>query len=266
MKKITLALCACAFALTGLLASCSNEAPVTSVNYIDVAEIGHSHLYAVKGTITTTTTQSFKTEADGTTPSQNGKESSRTEVITQTIDNGNVEVSWDSDENKISNLSSYTIEGEIFDTLETKRTSVKYGEAQDWTKKVVKGNDFFGIRIYVIDDEYYLAEIDQNAGDISKLTKLESYAVSEDDAAFDGDFGDEFTLTFTVTHDLMTFENFAGADFNYEDDYTKSSKYSEWKDMKDKYGAKASETKEYKLTFYPAQDFDPEAEVEEDEE
>ena len=33
MKKITLALCACAFALTGLLASCSNES--TSVNYID---------------------------------------------------------------------------------------------------------------------------------------------------------------------------------------------------------------------------------------
>ena len=106
---------------------------------------------------------------------------------------------------------------------------------------------------------------------MGKLIKLDSYAVSEDDPAFDGEFGGEFTLTYTIVTDLATFEEYAGSDFNYDGDYTKntSSEYSTylaWKNDVEKYGWKKTETKEVKLTFYPIQDFDPEAEVEEDEE
>ena len=270
MKKITLALCACAFALTGLLASCSNEAPATSVNYTDVGSYKHSHVYAVKGTITTTNFLSQKTDALRN-PSETGKETSQTTVITKTIEDGGVCVMWDTNENKVSNLETYSIEGKLFGTIETKTTSKIYDEAQPWNKQVEKGEIPYGITIYSIDDEYYLAELDSNTHEVSKLTKLDSYAVSDDDPAFDGEFGGEFTLAYTITIDHGTFEEVAGPNFEYDEDYTKTtssgySTYLSWKNNVEKYDAKATETTEVKLTFYPLQDYDPEAEVEDDEE
>lgn len=256
MKKITLALCACAFALTGLLASCSSEAP-TSVNYTDRSEYESTYKYAVKGTLSSTSEKSTKNGA--------GKVTTDHKTSDVVISNGNVEVSWSTDENEVSNAKYFIINGTGFGTATSEEYSVFDG-SQDGNKNtnVTAEENPIQYTIAIIEDEYYFAEN-------GEFIKLDTFAIDDEDV-LDGDFGDEFTLTFKKTADNTTFEKWYEANYGGELNYAKKLdkdnclEYAEWETWKKDVSVKDVETETVKLTFYPLQDFDPEAEIEEDEE
>lgn len=263
MKKIALALCACAFALTGLLVSCSNES--NSSNYENVGYTNGSRAFAVKGTITSTTTETGKYVVDEygiPTPNKNGKVSSITSKTEEKVNNGVINVSWSTNENRESNYTTYKLKGSYSGTASGSETSVVLGKDGDSSSS---SSSFSGVSLktpfnenfifYNIDDVYYI-DIE------NEMIKLDDFAISEDYDALDGSFDDEFTLNLKFTKD-MTFEDYAGSDFNYTGDLDKTVKYEEWEDYKEA-GCTASATYEYKLTFFPLQDFDPEAEIDEE--
>ena len=283
MKKITLALCACAFALTGLLASCSNES--TSVNYVDVGSHKTAYKYAVKGTITTTSTTSVKEKADtsyGYTTyvvDKNGKLSESTSVTKTTVTNGVIDVSYSTDENEESNYKNYTFGGDYSYTSTTEVTSNKRaGEKQGYTNTSASGTASLNLpTIKKIGDDYYFVKN-------SEAKKIEEFAISDEEAAFDGDFGEEFTLTLKFSDDESDFDGWftnnswgwsdvtatgwgwsGKRTYEYSGELEKTDAYKAWEKYKEA-GYTNTSTTEYKLTFYPLQEFDPEAEVEEDEE
>lgn len=284
MKKITLALCACAFALTGLLASCSNES--TSVNYVDVGSHKTAYKYAVKGTITTTSTTSVKEKADtsyGFTTyvvDKNGKLTESTSVTKTTVTNGVIDVSYSTNENEESNYKNYTFGGDYSYTSITEvKSNTRAGEKQGYTNTSDSGTASLSLpTIKKIGDDYYFVKN-------SEAKKIEEFAISDEEAAFDGDFGEEFTLTLKFSDDYSDFESWLNNNtygwtdvtvnewggWNGKPKYTYSGKledtdaYKAWEKYKEA-GYTNTSTAEYKLTFYPLQEFDPEAEVEEDEE
>lgn len=254
MKKITLALCACAFALTALFISCKN-----SVDYKDVSSYNSSYKYAVKGTMVSTEEQSYKSDSNGD-PAANGKITSSKVVTDSTIDNGFVTVQWYTNENNESNYKSYDLSGNIFGTKKTTSTSVFYGDDnQNSEEETTSGRASFpNMTITEIDGDYYL-----NEGD--KLTKLETLAISEDDDAFDGDFGKDFEFNFKQTKSLSTLEdiakylikeNYGNDGYSYTGDFKDTSVYAMAKAFVDA-GGIITKTTEYKLKFTLVEDFDP---------
>ncbi len=229
MKKITLALCACAFALTGLLASCSNG----SKDYVNCNATYSSYKYAVTGTITTTRSAEylydsyFDLDADG----KSYKESSTT---TEKINGGFVTVNWTEDENRISNYTHYNIEGSATVVETTGSGEASYdGTALGSTKGSSTGNTGIDFDIYDIDGTYYI-NID------NEMVKLDDLAISEDDDAFEGSFGKEFSLNIKATNN-----NLRNISWDKDDETEKKASKSD------------TTTREVKLTFVPVEDFDP---------
>lgn len=230
MKKITLALCACAFALTGLLASCSNES--TSADYIYRNNASHEYKYAVYGTVTTTT----KKEGLGSSEYFLDKDMEKftsTSTNTYKISNGDVTVSWYTDETRNSNYTNYYINGEGIAEASSSSSNTYDGDSTGSSKGT--STTTFGIykTFTEVDGTLYI-NIDNN------LVKIEDLAISEDDDAFSGDFGGEFSWNFKITNDK--FYNSYDEDTNTK----KDAKYAQ------------SSTTEYKLTFVPVESFDPE--------
>ena len=283
MKKITLALCACAFALTGLLASCSNES--TSVNYVDVGSHDTHYKYAVKGTITTTSLDSVKqkevTDEYGFTSKvldKNGKVTSHTTVTKETVTNGLIDVSYSTDENEESNYKDYSFDGYYTYTSTTTSDNTTLGDKDDYTKTSASGTRQLQLpSIKKIGDEYYFIRD-------AEAKKIEEFAISDEEAAFDGDFGEEFTLTLKFSDDYSDFESwlnyhsygwtdvtdiygawYGKTTYKYSGKLEDTDAYKAWEKYKEA-GYTNTSTTELKLTFYPLQEFDPEAEVEEDEE
>lgn len=230
MKKITLALCACAFALTGLLASCSSG----SKDYIDLSETKSNYKYAVNGTITTTRSSeylrdnSYQLDADG----KSQKESSTT---TKKINGGCVTVSWSEDENRTSNHTDYNIYGNatiISSTSSGEFSFDTYGSSSKSSSN--GGNEWLNWVISDVDGTYYIS-ID------NEMVKLDDLAISEDEDAFEGDFGDEFSLNIKITRNNLR-------DINWDKNNETNKKASK----------SDTTVTEYKLTFVPVEDFDPE--------
>ena len=225
MKKITLALCACAFALTGLFVSCSSG----TTDYINYTNSSATYHYAVKGTMSST---DERTSVDAS-----NKVSKTVRSYTSEIANGNIWVSWSENETRESNYDVYSISGSTYGT--TKSVSKEYydnalltgGEEETSTDSAE-----FGLEIFDIDGTYY---VDING----EKVKLESLAASEDEDAFDGKFGKEFSLNFKFTNDKFQKNNYTEANNTYA-----TSKQTRVR------------TTEYKLTFTPVEDFDPNAE------
>lgn len=256
MKKITLALCACAFALTGLFISCKN-----SVDYKDVSSYSSNYKYAVKGTIVTTNETSYKSDSNGDFDA-NGKITSSKTVSDSTVENGFFTVSWSTDENKESNYKDYKIYGNVFGTSKVTTTSVVYGDdKQNSSENTYSGSQSYGssgtpwLTITEIDGDYYI-----NEGD--KVTKLETLAISEDDDVIDGDFGKDFELNYKVTKTLNTIEDLykdtleSAGEYSYSGDFKDDAGYAYFKAMVDAGYTKTSTT-EYKLKFTLVEDFDP---------
>lgn len=241
MKKITLALCACAFALTGLLASCSNEAP-SSVNYVNKNSTYSDYQYAVYGTITKTTESEKITDEYGLLD-KDGKSQKQSSTSKKTINGGVVEVWWNSNENRTSNYVNYSINGNVTVTGTTGESSWSRDTSASSSKGSGTGREYVSFDIYDVDGTYYI-NLD------GKMVKLDDLAISEDDAAFDGSFGGEFSLNIKITNNNER-------SISWNDDNKKDNKETLKGD---------TTTTEYKLTFIPVQDFDPEAAAEAEEE
>lgn len=231
MKKITLALCACAFALTGLLASCSNES--TSANYINRGYSNSNYKYAVSGTIESTSSNSYKNGAD--------KDVVTKETSTQKIENGFVTVKWSKNENTETNYTSYQFNGSaiVTEASGTKSKTVD-GKSQSGTTSSGSTDGAFSFNGWTIVDVEGTKYIGFNNGE---LLKIEDLAISEDEDAFSGDFGDEFALNIKVSTKDVDLE------------YSKEN------------AAKATNesTTTYKLTFQLVESYEPaEAEAEEE--
>lgn len=241
MKKITLALCACAFALTGVLASCSNEA--ASANYIDRTNTYSNYKYAVAGTITTTESSETLRNASTWALDKDGKAYKSTTTTTSKINGGFVTVSWNADENRNSNYTTYSFDGDYVIVESTSNSSNTFdGDFSGASKEISKGGASVDIpTIYDVDGTYYVS-IDGHMVDIETL------AISEDDDAFSGDFGSDFELNIKITKN-----NLRNISWNEDDDNDKKAKKSD------------TTTKEYKLVFTPIESFDPEDALEDDE-
>lgn len=253
MKKITLALCACAFALTGLLASCSNEA--TSVNYKNVGSYDSSYAYAAKGTIKNTVSSS-ETSSSGVFTSSR---------VTETkIEDADYTVYWTTGENLESNNKWFNISGSYFGTTTTTSSAALAGNSLGSSKEISSGKTSFNKYFVCIDDVYYMKRN-------GELVALDEFAIDEEDV-IDGDFDGEFTITYKLTEDMTTFENYCkthgytNVTYNKELNETNCTEYAEWKAWKESAKPTFTNVEEVKITFFPLQDFDPEAELEEDDE
>ncbi len=252
MKKITLALCACAFALTALFISCKN-----SVDYKNVSSYSSNYKYAVKGTMVTTSENSMKTDSDGNTPNANGKITSNKTEVTTTIDNGFVAVGSNTDENRESNYTDYSLSGNYTGTERTVSTNVLYGDANQTSTDNSKTDSFsLSMNFLEIDGDLYIKEG-------NKVTKIETLAISEDDDAFEGDFGDDFALNVKITETYSTVEDIykymleeMDDSNSYSGDFKDTSVYDYIKAWVDA-GMVITETKEMKLKFVLVEDFDP---------
>ena len=244
MKKITLALCACAMAFAGLLVSCSSG----SVDYVDCGKTESRYIYAVYGTITTTSSEEGLIDVSSYSGNisqaldKDGKKSTTTSSSTKKVSNGYVAATWNTDENRESNYTHYTIKGSYKYTSTSNSSGTYDGDSTGSTEGNEDGTSSIEFNIYDIDGTYYLYD-----GTNKTQVKLEDLAISEDEDAFSGDFGDEFSLNIKISND------------KFQKSYTKDNDL-----MKDAKYAKNSTT-EYKLTFVPVQDFDPEDAAEADE-
>lgn len=327
MKKITLALCACAFALTGLLASCSSG----SKDYIDLSETGSNYRYAVNGTIVTTSSNSYEDSSNKVVASST--------TTTKKIDGGFVTVSWTENENRESNHDSYSITGKVKSSATTTSSRTYDNKELDGTTSSSSvGTTSLDLQIMDVDGDKYLLlktheiirydtrtfetrdlragwyetwkldyaysqasryldpsdpsfeilvgyflcnygpvsttatdpKYDVSQGDssyvggaqwvdggsvggfnfsepvygdvVSKTFKMDDIAASEDDDAFDGDFGDEFSINIKI------------------DSKDEGLSYTKENSAK----ATNASSVEYKLTFVPVEDYDPEDFAEED--
>jgi len=310
MKKITLALCACAFALTGLLASCSSG----SKDYIDLSETGSNYRYAVNGTIVTTSSSSSEDASKKVTEYKS--------TTTKKIDGGFVTVSWTENENRESNYDTYSVKGTVKSSATTTNSRTYDSKAQDITTSSssvgttrlafdiidADGTMYFNYTEYEIvswktdysnyipsytvpagwyaydvygNDEAMIAagplstdpndplyDINQSdpsyvggamwsdqrsgggyyaskpvyADKLKKTFKMDDIAASEDDDAFDGDFGKEFSINIKI------------------DSKDEGLSYTKENSAK----ATNASSVEYKLTFVPVEDYDPEDFAEED--
>lgn len=231
MKKITLALCACAFALTGLLASCSNG----SKDCIDAGKTYSNYKYAVTGTITTTTSSEYlKPSRWSSSLDADGKALKESSTSTSKVNGGWVSVSWTEDENRKSNYTNYSISGYATYTDGSVSNEWSYDTDKASNKGTSKGgSEHLNWTITDIDGTYYLS-ID------GEMVKLDDLAISEDEDTFEGDFGDEFSLNIKITKNNIT-------DLEWNEN-----------DENDKKASKSDTTvTEYKLTFVPVEDFDP---------
>ena len=244
MKKITLALCACAMAFAGLLVSCSSG----SVDYVDCGKTESRYIYAVYGTITTTSSEEGLIDVSSYSGNisqaldKDGKKSTTTSSSTKKVSNGYVAATWNTYENRESNFTHYTIKGDYKYTSTSNSSGTYDGDSTGSTEGNEDGTSSIEFNIYDIDGTYYLYD-----GTNKTQVKLEDLAISEDEDAFSGDFGDEFSLNIKISND------------KFQKSYTKDNDL-----MKDAKYAKNSTT-EYKLTFVPVQDFDPEDAAEADE-
>lgn len=327
MKKITLALCTCAFALTGILASCSSG----SKDYIDLSETSSTYKYAVNGTIVTTSSNSYEDSSNKVTASST--------TTTKKIDGGFVTVSWTENENRESNHDSYSIKGTVKSSATTTSSRTYDNKEQAGTTSSSSvGTTSLDLQIMDVDGDKYLLfktkeitgydtatfgtrdlragwyetwkldyaysqasryldpsdpsfellvgyflcnygpvstnatdpKYDVSQGDssyvggaqwvdggsvggfnfsepvygdvVSKTFKMDDIAASEDDDAFDGDFGDEFSINIKI------------------DSKDEGLSYTKENSAK----ATNASSVEYKLTFVPVEDYDPEDFAEED--
>ena len=88
--------------------------------------------------------------------------------------------SWSENENRESNYTVYTIKGSAYGT--SKETVKDYYDntlQSGGTEESSTGENRFELEIYDIDGTYYIE-------DRGEMVKLESFAPTEDDDAFDG--------------------------------------------------------------------------------
>jgi len=231
MKKITLALCACAFALTGLLASCSNG----SKDFIDASKTNSNYKYAVSGTITTTTSSEELRNSTTFALDADGKSYKNSSTTTDKINGGWITVQWEEDENRTSNYTQYNISGYATKVSSEGSSESSFDNYASSSKGSSNGGSkLLSFNISDVDGTYYI-NLD------NEMVKLDDLAISEDDDAFEGDFGDEFSLNIKITENNLT-------DITWDKDNETNKK------------ANKSNTTvtEYKLTFVPVEDFDPE--------
>lgn len=230
MKKITLALCACAFALTGLLASCSNGS-----DYIKCNTTKSDYKYAVSGTITTTTSSEELRNSTTYALDADGKSYKNSGTTTDKINGGWITVNWEEDENRTSNYTQYNIFGNATKVSSEGSSESSFDTYASSSKGSSNGGSkWLSFNISDVDGTYYI-NLD------NEMVKLDDLAISEDEDAFEGDFGDEFSLNIKITKNNLT-------DITWDKDNETNKK------------AKKSNTTvtEYKLTFVPVEDFDPE--------